>query len=353
MSSSSAVSKPQTAYFQWLAENRKKIQEEHKISAPVEVTKKASELWKALPAAAKKTYEDKYAVAKAAWDKVQEGKKAEQDAKLNPEGSKKKPQTPYFLWFNENRNKISEEHKLTSVTDLGKKASELWKALSEADKKPFEDKYAAAKKEYEEYANSDAGKAILQQQKEAKKELNDVKKAKKEKKDAKAEKKAAKAEAKLAKEDGDADMEEKPEADKADNAEKADKADNCPPQKPKREPKAAAKPKEAKEPKADAAEKPSKKRGSKGDAEEPKPKKVKAPPKPKPRKGTVDELSAEILAKCKAEGKTSNEVAYENILAKLLATPDLEVTEEAGLEALKKHDGNLNQTRTGLRTAAA
>ena len=40
----------------------------------------------------------------------------------------------YMLWLNANREKIKSEHPGISITDLSKKAGELWKAMSKEKK---------------------------------------------------------------------------------------------------------------------------------------------------------------------------------------------------------------------------
>jgi hypothetical protein len=65
-------SKPQNAYWMWLGENREALTKEAGTAKGSVVGKLAGEKWKALPAAAKKPFEDKAAVLKAAYDKALE-----------------------------------------------------------------------------------------------------------------------------------------------------------------------------------------------------------------------------------------------------------------------------------------
>merc|ERR1712060_175708 len=81
------------------------------------------------------------------------------------EGLMKRPQSAYFQFINADRAKIQEEHKITSIGEVAKKATELWKALSDEEKKPYEDQYQKDKAEYESWKESDAGKAALAKQK--------------------------------------------------------------------------------------------------------------------------------------------------------------------------------------------
>ena len=66
----------------------------------------------------------------------------------------KRASTAYMLWLNENRATIAEDHcshlegrdKTTGIT---KKAGELWKALSDEDKAPYQEKYVELKANYD------------------------------------------------------------------------------------------------------------------------------------------------------------------------------------------------------------
>lgn len=43
----------------------------------------------------------------------------------------KRPQSAYFLWLNENRDKIREDNPGISITEVSKKAGELWKEVED------------------------------------------------------------------------------------------------------------------------------------------------------------------------------------------------------------------------------
>ena len=46
----------------------------------------------------------------------------------------KKPPTAYFLWLGENRNQIKEENPGIKITEIAKKAGELWRGLDSSAK---------------------------------------------------------------------------------------------------------------------------------------------------------------------------------------------------------------------------
>ena len=56
----------------------------------------------------------------------------------------------YFLWLNsEGREKIKEENPGIIVTEVSKKAGELWAKIDKGTKERFEEKAKAAKEKYE------------------------------------------------------------------------------------------------------------------------------------------------------------------------------------------------------------
>ena len=101
------------------------------------------------------------------------GRGGKKEKKEKDPNAPKRPMTSYMLWLNDNRSKIATEHfplnedgdhcypeghenagdplvgrqKVSSIT---KKAGELWKELSEDEKKPYEDSFAEARAIYME-----------------------------------------------------------------------------------------------------------------------------------------------------------------------------------------------------------
>merc|ERR1712046_86169 len=88
-------------------------------------------------------------------DAKKAAKGIEKDEKL------KKPQTAYFLWLNANRADIEKAAGSKAAPAVGAKAGEMWKTLAAAAKKPFEDEAAKQRKAYDDYVNSEEGKASL------------------------------------------------------------------------------------------------------------------------------------------------------------------------------------------------
>ena len=80
--------------------------------------------------------------------------KVRKTKKAKDPNAPKRASTAYMLWLNENRATIAEDHcshlegrdKTTGIT---KKAGELWKALSDEDKVPYQKKYVELKAKYD------------------------------------------------------------------------------------------------------------------------------------------------------------------------------------------------------------
>jgi len=95
----------------------------------------------------------------------------------------KKPQSAYWLWLADNRERITTMAGTKNVSDVGKKGGEMWKALSEADKAPYDKKAKEQKDAYDKYIASDEGAAKLKAFKDATKAAKDQFKPKEEAKE--------------------------------------------------------------------------------------------------------------------------------------------------------------------------
>jgi len=177
-------SRPQNAYWLWLADNREALTKEAGSAKGPVVGKLAGEKWKAMSAAAKKPFEEEAAKRKAAYEKAMEAfkasggqpgkrrqekqqvKQARADKKAKREarqasGKPAKPQSGYWLYLSENREAIVKEAGTGKGPVVAKLAGEKWKAMSAAGKKPFEAKAAELKAAYqkalEEWKSSGGG----------------------------------------------------------------------------------------------------------------------------------------------------------------------------------------------------
>mmetsp|Transcript_62679 Transcript_62679/g.149525 ORF Transcript_62679/g.149525 Transcript_62679/m.149525 type:complete len:214 (+) Transcript_62679:96-737(+) len=72
----------------------------------------------------------------------------------------KKPPNPYFLWLSKNRAAIEEEAGSKAGPAVSKVAGAKWKAMTEAQKKPYDTEAAKLKKEYDAKIAAGAQKAV-------------------------------------------------------------------------------------------------------------------------------------------------------------------------------------------------
>jgi len=88
--------------------------------------------------------------ATSAPSKKRGGEGGRKKKKTKLPGQPKKPMSAYFLWLNsEGREKIKEENPGIIVTEVSKKAGELWAEIDKGTKERFEEKAKAAKEKYE------------------------------------------------------------------------------------------------------------------------------------------------------------------------------------------------------------
>ena len=170
-------SKPQSAYFLYINASRAVVQKELGETAFGPVTKAQAERWKTMAAGDKAKYEKQAAELKAKYEKdlaaykeaggvvgqkrqeKKDAKKAKAD-KAAKKAAKKdanadRPKRPaggaFGAWLNKNRADIQKSLPAGSpCTAVAPVANAKWKAMSEAEKAPFEKEYLDLKAKYEE-----------------------------------------------------------------------------------------------------------------------------------------------------------------------------------------------------------
>eukprot|EP00928_Gymnodinium_smaydae_P061551 TRINITY_DN455_c0_g1_i1.p1 TRINITY_DN455_c0_g1~~TRINITY_DN455_c0_g1_i1.p1 ORF type:complete len:246 (-),score=100.00 TRINITY_DN455_c0_g1_i1:253-921(-) len=190
---SEELKRPMSAYFLWMNANREKITAAAGSTSGPAVSKKAAEMWKAASDAEKKPFEEQNKQQKEKYDaylKTPEGeaalkalkeerKEAKQDdvkkamkkaAKaVEKDDNLKRPMSAYFLWLNASREKIAAAAGTTKGAAVSKQAAEMWKTVSAAEKKPFEEEAKKQKEKYDAYLKTPEGEAAQKALKEAQK----------------------------------------------------------------------------------------------------------------------------------------------------------------------------------------
>nr|XP_057919872.1 FACT complex subunit SSRP1a [Doryrhamphus excisus]XP_057919873.1 FACT complex subunit SSRP1a [Doryrhamphus excisus] len=100
-------------------------------------------------------------VKKAKVVKERKERKPRKEKKQKDTGGPKRPMTAYMLWLNSSRERIKSENPGISVTEISKKAGEMWRQLGKDEKEEWETKAGEAKRQYDialkEYKESGGG----------------------------------------------------------------------------------------------------------------------------------------------------------------------------------------------------
>ncbi|XP_077388832.1 FACT complex subunit SSRP1a [Festucalex cinctus] len=91
----------------------------------------------------------KQKVSKPKVVKEKKERKPRKEKKQKDKGGPKRPMSAYMLWLNSSRERIKSENPGISVTEISKKAGEMWRQLGKDEKEEWESKAGEAKREYD------------------------------------------------------------------------------------------------------------------------------------------------------------------------------------------------------------
>ncbi|KAL2077845.1 hypothetical protein ACEWY4_027349 [Coilia grayii] len=111
----------------------------------------------------KKAKSKKEPIKKAKPPKEKKERKPRKEKKAKDTGAPKRPMSAYMLWLNSSRERIKSDNPGISVTEISKKAGEMWKQIGKDKKEEWEKKAEEAKRQYDkamkEYKESGGGAA--------------------------------------------------------------------------------------------------------------------------------------------------------------------------------------------------
>jgi len=160
-----APKRPMSAFFQWANKTRPSIMKEHPEWGVAEIGKKLGSMWKKVPKSEVEEFQVKYDKAKKVFDgKMEKYKKGANYRKFQTEllawkihvtkkpfgadpNAPKRSLSAYMLYAASVRDQIIKENPEITAAEVMKEQSVWWKALSEAQRKPWNDKAATAKAE--------------------------------------------------------------------------------------------------------------------------------------------------------------------------------------------------------------
>uniref|UniRef100_A0A4W5KKZ3 FACT complex subunit SSRP1 n=1 Tax=Hucho hucho TaxID=62062 RepID=A0A4W5KKZ3_9TELE len=116
--------------------------------------------------------------------KEKKERKPRKEKKQKDTNAPKRPMSSYMLWLNSSRERIKSENPGISITEISKKAGEMWKQIGKEDREEWDGKAEEAKKNYEkamkEYRENGGGSSTPAK-KESKKKAGGKKEDKKRK----------------------------------------------------------------------------------------------------------------------------------------------------------------------------
>ncbi|KAG8434818.1 hypothetical protein GDO86_012971 [Hymenochirus boettgeri] len=108
--------------------------------------------------------------------KEKKPRKKPESKKHKDPSAPKRPMSAYMLWLNASREKIKSENPGISITDLSKKAGEIWKSMNREKKEEWDRRAEEAKRDYEKAMKEYKSNAISETTKKEKKRKGEKKK---------------------------------------------------------------------------------------------------------------------------------------------------------------------------------
>jgi len=155
--------RPASAYIIFSKEARSAVVSANPTLKPTQVMTALGAAWRQLPASKRKPYEEKSVEAKAQYEKqvksfIAANPKSDLAKKALKAMQPKRPPSAYLLFMSEARKSLGANHGM-KPQEVVQTLAKNWKALSDAQKKPYQDQYAKLKADYEKRkAAEEAGK---------------------------------------------------------------------------------------------------------------------------------------------------------------------------------------------------
>jgi hypothetical protein len=146
--------RPRTAFIMYMSDHREQIIKSHPGIKFTEITKIGGEQWKAVKPAVKAKYEQASAKDKERYNKEMESyvpdpnEKKKKRTKKDPDAPKR-AKIAYTFYAQSQFPKVKKEHPDYKPTQVITQIGVQWKALSDREKKPFNDLAAKDKARYE------------------------------------------------------------------------------------------------------------------------------------------------------------------------------------------------------------
>jgi len=143
MKDPNAPKKPLSAYFLFCQDEREKVKAENPEYSILEVAKELGRRWATIDPGLKTQYEQRYQAAKKVFDQEMPQKK-----KKDP-NAPKQPLSSYFIFSEQERQKIKNDNPNIPLTELGKELGRRWAKIDPALKSKYQAQAETARQKYD------------------------------------------------------------------------------------------------------------------------------------------------------------------------------------------------------------
>merc|ERR1712029_414188 len=143
-----APKKPLSAYFLFSQEERLKVEEAYPDYSITEVAKELGRRWASIDPAVKQSYEQRYQESRIQYEQALQAYKP-QKKKKDP-NAPKQPLSAYFLFSQEERLKVKEEHTGHSICEVAKELGRRWADMNPEVKQHYQQKAEEGRQKYDQ-----------------------------------------------------------------------------------------------------------------------------------------------------------------------------------------------------------
>lgn len=120
-------------------EKRAEVKAEHPGAKVTVIAKRLGEMWRAIGEEEKAKYQETAKNAPCYEPKPKKAKREKKKRGLNADGTPKPKRAPssYINFANSKRAEVKEAHPGLKVTEIAKKLGEMWRGLSDEEKKSY------------------------------------------------------------------------------------------------------------------------------------------------------------------------------------------------------------------------
>merc|ERR1712012_158125 len=148
MKDPNAPKKPLSAYFLFSQEERLKVKEAYPDYSITEVAKELGRRWASIDPAVKQSYEQRYQESRRQYEQALQAYKPQKKKKAP--NAPKQPLSAYFLFSQEERLKVKNEHPSYSICEVAKELGKRWADMAPEVKQRYQQMAEEGRQKYDQ-----------------------------------------------------------------------------------------------------------------------------------------------------------------------------------------------------------